>query len=976
MKKMERAPNYEQQRVISDLDNNIILFASAGTGKTFSIANRINNIIQKRRAQPSEILCVTFTVKACKEMLEDIGAYNNAFIKEITVKTIHGFCLSLLKIEAKKNNDNYIDIDVCDEVDQQDLLLRILGERGKAWVLASFLEQQKLGLSLPTLFDCDVVYSAQYRSLFWVVERENGSKTLLSSDGVIVEQASVADIIERSRFRCPICGKEHSGRQKTCNNCGFDFRRYLGAFSSPIARKAPRKLGSIISKIKQTRYEKAIYSDNEEEDYSNTIAALEDSDSLEQLFWYYDQEEREDVQDDTLLKFFKLYGGRLMSEYSAALKESNYLDYDDLIIETARCLGNNETQHYWRGKYKYIIIDEMQDTSMMEFHALSPLFEGNKVMMCGDFFQTIYEWRGSQPESVLGEYIHKYNAKTYMFHENYRATTTLARASFGYLKNTYPQLIGQYCPTNLEIHSTERGEMIEHRVFGSSTDEASFIYDYLVANMPEDPTTVCVMARSNKYISQLADAFDMLNSRRKNAALSFFTVERNQAFYKTASVKDLLAFLRILINKTDNISMERIAVGFINNVGKRTVEQIHSYNNIGVSLNAFLNSDTYEFGDCYERLIDAFWESNIVVYDTETTGLDLSKDQVIQIAAVRFNSQGKVIATFNRIVVPTVEISPGARSTIPFDVDKEIREKGIPAEIAYKEFTAFVKGAVLVGHNSCNYDAQLIGRQLKDLGLPPIDIECEFDTLSIAKQFYPKLSNYKLSTLCSHLGVINQDAHNALGDVLATGEVLFRMLQERIIPTHDQRAEILQKYARKFEPFFEFTCHIEKKLDNNDLSGLFRTIVDTCHLETIRKTSASKRAIQDIMRMVDGIEVDDATEFVKEFVANAALSGSQLDGLIKKLKQIPIISVHQSKGCEFNTVIIAGCDSFNFPSFAAVRNGQASEEERVFYVAISRAKKRLIITNYVTEGRFPRESSPYIASIPQEFVVCTDTRSK
>ena len=57
---MDRTPNSDQQLVINDLDNNIILFASAGTGKTFSVANRIKYIIEKKRATPEEILCVTF----------------------------------------------------------------------------------------------------------------------------------------------------------------------------------------------------------------------------------------------------------------------------------------------------------------------------------------------------------------------------------------------------------------------------------------------------------------------------------------------------------------------------------------------------------------------------------------------------------------------------------------------------------------------------------------------------------------------------------------------------------------------------------------------------------------------------------------------------------------------------------------------------------------------------------------------------
>ena len=63
---MEKQLNSDQQLVVNDIDNNIILYASAGTGKTFTVANRINNIISSGRAKPNEILCLTFTTKACQ----------------------------------------------------------------------------------------------------------------------------------------------------------------------------------------------------------------------------------------------------------------------------------------------------------------------------------------------------------------------------------------------------------------------------------------------------------------------------------------------------------------------------------------------------------------------------------------------------------------------------------------------------------------------------------------------------------------------------------------------------------------------------------------------------------------------------------------------------------------------------------------------------------------------------------------------
>ena len=94
---MERQPNAEQARVIEALDENLILFASAGTGKTFSVANRVSHILRTKRAEPSEILCLTFTTKACEEMREDIGGYVGRQASGVEIRTIHTFCFSLMR---------------------------------------------------------------------------------------------------------------------------------------------------------------------------------------------------------------------------------------------------------------------------------------------------------------------------------------------------------------------------------------------------------------------------------------------------------------------------------------------------------------------------------------------------------------------------------------------------------------------------------------------------------------------------------------------------------------------------------------------------------------------------------------------------------------------------------------------------------------------------------------------------------------
>lgn len=866
---MNREPNQEQLEVINELENNLILFASAGTGKTFTVANRIKKILSSGKAAPEEILCITFTVKACREMSEDICTYVGNDAKKVNVNTIHGCCLSILKTEAKRNSDGYISVGICDDIDEEDVL-------------------------------------------------------------------------------------------RTC----------AAPFSSMMTESKPSQLRNIVSMIKHRRYELDLFTEDPERDYRETIASPDTAETLRKLCTFFVKGEGE-IFDEEMLDFLAAYGGRLLCRYDSFLRESNLVDFDDIIIAAAKKLKDGETRAFWRKKYKYIIIDEMQDTSTVEYDALESLFAGNHVMMCGDFFQTIYAWRGSDPEKILNGFIRTYHAKVFMFGKNYRATKTLAEASFGYLKNTYPELMGRYCPQKLEIRSDEKGEPVRLFTFGSMDREAEFIYRYLADSRPADPSDVCIMARSNHYIADLYERLRKYgDGLPADQRLGFFTVEKEYAFYRTAVVKDLLAFLRVLVNDTDEAAMDRILSGrFIRGMGKAAIEKLHASGDIGVSVSSFLNPDTYEFGDCYAGLTDAVWNGNIVVYDTETTGLDLSKDQAIQIAAVKYDLNGEPVETFNRIVIPTVEISQGARDTVPFDVDEEIRLHGIPAKEAYTEFSEFVKDAVLAGHNSIRFDAPLIARQLTELGLPKLPVRREYDTMSLAKQFYPLLPNFKLSTLCEHFEIVNEDAHNAFGDVKATGAVLFRILHDNIIPTQTERRKLISQYAPRIENFFRYTLTLQKYIEENDVCGLFSDIISRCRLREKYKTDSSRTAMDEIESMIRGTETENAAAFLQEFIADAALSGSQIDSLLKKLNKIPIITVHQAKGCEFDTVIIAGCDNMNFPSFAAAKNGNEDEEKRVFYVAISRAKKKLLLTCCTDDPRDPwkksfRKESPYISSVP------------
>ena len=120
--------NDRQRAAAENLDGHILLTAPAGTGKTDTLAYRIANILESGRAAPEEVLCLTFTNKACREMRERIAARGGEAGSRVVVKTFHGFCYDVIKTEAKRHSDLFSDFTIFDETDCQGLLRELTDE--------------------------------------------------------------------------------------------------------------------------------------------------------------------------------------------------------------------------------------------------------------------------------------------------------------------------------------------------------------------------------------------------------------------------------------------------------------------------------------------------------------------------------------------------------------------------------------------------------------------------------------------------------------------------------------------------------------------------------------------------------------------------------------------------------------------------------------------------------------------------------
>lgn len=857
--------NKKQQQVINELNQNILLSAGAGTGKTNVLSYRVANILNKNRANADEILCLTFTNKACRELKNRITSQLDfETANKITIRTIHGFAYQVITTTAKKAQTIFKEFVIFDDEDQKTLIRQTIANFPKARAL-------------------DIQYIV---------------------------------------------------------NC--------------------------IEQLKQERALKHIYTEDIEADYTTIYHQhLKFNKTFNQQ------------QSDNLTKFFQFDGLNIIINYELALQQMHGLDYKDLIANAYRLFQDENICSSWRKRYKYIMIDEMQDTSSFEYTMLENLFPANNIMLCGDEFQTIYEWRGSNPQKILTAFTKKYNPLIINFNENYRSTKLLLEMAYNTLINLFcKETILHSYAKNLLSKSSELGHKIELKQANSLANEAQWIFQNIVNLLPlvKTPTQIAILVRQNNYLQNLTLHLNYLaniyNQKNQETPINFIQID-NIRFFKRQEIKDVLSIMKYLINPNDYLSLQRILINLIPNIGIRTIKQISSaeYLQNGLRLSDFINANfqnpNYEpFSD----LISAYLSKDIIVFDIEGTGTDIFADNIIQLSAIKIR-KGKKIAEFNRYLKSDKPV--GDSEKVHHISDEYLQTHGENPKLVLQEFCQFIQDAIITGHNIRGYDMDILNQNLLKHNLKPVDFSnINFDTLDLVRRFYPNLPNHKLEFLSNHFQFETKSNHNSLDDVFATWELLHKLLEDKIIPTAKKRSELINKQKNKFIHVAQIFQKLHNILnDNLLLENLIAQIVEEFNLVNIYKANATQDGavrlenIRNLFRLAKAeLNSHRGTNGIKELLQYASLSNTDLDALTSSHPKIPIITIHQAKGLEFDYEFLAGMNDDIFPSYFSTRNGSITEEEkRLFYVAITRAKKALFLSS---SGR----PSRLLNYIPEQFI--------
>ena len=251
--------------------------------------------------------------------------------------------------------------------------------------------------------------------------------------------------------------------------------------------------------------------------------------------------------------------------YQDRLKRNSALDFDDLIFKTVELLkSDQEVLDYYRNRFKYIMVDEYQDTSKAQYELIKILAKAHQnICVVGDDDQSIYGWRGADIRNIL-EFEKDYDdVHVVKLEQNYRSTQIILDAANTVISNNIERKRKRLWSEKKE------GELIKIQVAADEVEESDFVADMIAKISREQNRSYkdfAVLYRANAQSRSVEDAL--------NRSQIPYNIYGGTKFYERKEIKDLIAYLRVIQNPQDDISLKRIINVPRRGIGLRTIEKI------------------------------------------------------------------------------------------------------------------------------------------------------------------------------------------------------------------------------------------------------------------------------------------------------------------------------------------------------------------------------------------------------------------
>ena len=637
-------------------------------------------------------------------------------------------------------------------------------------------------------------------------------------------------------------------------------------------------------------------------------------------------------------------------KYRKYKKSHHYLDYDDVLIQAYDYLLNHGDKV---SKKSWVQVDEVQDLNSMQLAIVDLLSTENAcILYFGDERQAIFSFIGACPDVL--ESLKKRCGGPYRLSTNYRSSRYLTEMSNAYAMwqlgtpqegLSYPSNDEKVKPGEMTIRTAEVCYPCNGMV-----DQYDLAFRSALS-FPSDGGKTAVVVPTNK-------AADKVSSIFKRNGVKHFNVSGEDVF-STNEVKLLLAHLHAVNNPLGFSGWSRILWKMADldslALGREAVDSFKEL--------ALLPLDMLWGGDSSFVLnFLSAMEGEVVVFDTETTGLNVFVDEIMQLSAVKLRN-GHVVDKFNVFLEGDASRLPltlkGGRPN-PL-VKKYAQAVHTSRREAFNEFLSFVGNAPLIGHNA-EYDYWILDKNVRrDCGTDGIWAahRKRYDTLALSKLLLPGEREYSLEKLIESYSLSGNNTHLADDDVNATVSLIALLRDKAAEIAEAQRSYLLasssinERLRERYEHFY-----------NSAWYALYERPVNPVEPALVTEL---KRAYT-YFRSLGVVQKCDKFEHICRYLSNELLAKAwdmplkqQLDRYLREIDTLKeedlcsnnviperyiISTVHKAKGMGFENVVITDVTDQSYPSIMNKDALADAEDARKFYVAISRAKKRLCLIRY------------------------------
>lgn len=671
---------------------------------------------------------------------------------------------------------------------------------------------------------------------------------------------------------------------------------------------------------------------------------------------------------------------KVAKKYEEYKTNNELVDFDDLLLfaydyfkEYRDKIKNKDDEDKIK-KYSWIQVDEVQDLNRLQLKIIDLLTDTsrpNVVIYLGDEQQAIYSFMGAKLDTMDYLKDQKCNGEVHRLYTNYRSPKYLLDV-FNHFANieldTDEDLLPRPCLSKLD--DDDHGGRI-FLVSHYADEEVKNVISKALELYSEEKKTA-ILVPSNKIADAISDELGEIN-HFKISGVDLFT---------TPEVQTLLAHFNVVNFERNFIAWSRILYNL--KVLRTPKEARNFYREMD---NCFLTPvDFLKYGG--KSYIASFvedYQGDFIIFDTETTGLDIYNDDIVQIAAIKLH-EGEIIDSYNAILYTEKEI-PEFLGEIGNEIenplvkeyssrirkfeedgigqyrespDKGLKKFFLDREEGFHDFIEFAKGCPILGHN-VNYDYHILDYNLRrDCNIFNIEelFPVYYDTLKIMRIVEPGMMSYKLKDLLSKLKLKGDNSHLADADILATKSVADYACK-KATPVIPLQSDFISKYSDKIKLFVDryqkYYLHTQQilysKNTSNDIPAMVKEM-DYLYeglIQDLRIKPIDKYQHMKIFFSKDALQDDTESslyELLNKYIMelNTYKEADLCDSSTMKEKLF-VSTVHKAKGLEFENVIVASVNDGTYPYFFNKDTQDLKKEDaRKLYVAITRAKEKLFIS--------------------------------